>query len=63
MIRVVLVEGESKLGSGQLTGRTPHNRIVNFEGPKELVGKEVAVRIVEGYAHSLRGELVEVHQP
>jgi tRNA-2-methylthio-N6-dimethylallyladenosine synthase len=63
MIRVVLVEGESKLGSGQLTGRTPHNRIVNFEGSKELVGKEVAVRIMEGYAHSLRGELVEVHQP
>jgi tRNA-2-methylthio-N6-dimethylallyladenosine synthase len=63
MIRVVLVEGESKLGSGQLTGRTPHNKIVNFEGSKELVGKEVAVRIVEGYAHSLRGELVEVHQP
>ena len=63
MVRMVLVEGESKLGSGQLTGRTPHNRIVNFEGPKELVGKEVAVKIVEGYAHSLRGELVEVHKP
>ncbi|MCX7822566.1 MAG: tRNA (N6-isopentenyl adenosine(37)-C2)-methylthiotransferase MiaB [Syntrophobacterales bacterium] len=57
-IRTVLVEGESRLGSGQLTGRTPHNRIVNFEGPKELIGKEVAVRITEGYAHSLKGELM-----
>ncbi|MEJ5299834.1 MAG: tRNA (N6-isopentenyl adenosine(37)-C2)-methylthiotransferase MiaB [Thermodesulforhabdaceae bacterium] len=62
LTHMVLVEGESKLGSSQLTGRTPHNRIVNFEGSKELIGKEVAVRIVEGYAHSLKGELV-VRQP
>ncbi|MGC8719663.1 MAG: TRAM domain-containing protein, partial [Thermodesulforhabdaceae bacterium] len=56
-IRMVLVEGESKLGSGQLTGRTEHNRIVNFEGEKKLIGKEVAVKIVEGYAHSLKGQI------
>ncbi len=55
--REVLVEGESKAGNGQLTGRTPQGRIVNFYGPKSLIGKIVVVKIIEGYAHSLKGEL------
>ncbi|SFM67766.1 tRNA (N6-isopentenyl adenosine(37)-C2)-methylthiotransferase MiaB [Thermodesulforhabdus norvegica] len=59
LVREVLVEGRSKAGGTQLTGRTPHGRIVNFDGPEELVGKIVAVRIVEGYAHSLKGELID----
>lgn len=59
VVRIVLVEGPSKAGSGQLTGRTIHNRIVNFEGPRELIGKEVAVKITEGYAHSLKGEILK----
>jgi tRNA-2-methylthio-N6-dimethylallyladenosine synthase len=59
-VRVVLVEGESKMGSGQLMGRTPHNRIVNFQGSRELIGKEVAVRIEEGYAHSLKGRIANI---
>ncbi len=59
-IREVLVEGKSKAGGNQLTGRTPQNRIVNFTAPSELIGKIVAVKIVEGYANSLRGELIEV---
>jgi len=58
-LREVLVEGKSKTGRGQLTGRTPQGRIVNFVGPSSLVGKIVAVRIVEGYAHSLKGKLIE----
>lgn len=62
-IRRVLVEGISKLGNFQLTGRTLHNRIVNFEGPEGLIGKEVAVRITEGYAHSLRGEIMKESKP
>lgn len=57
-IREVLVEGKSKAGGKQLTGRTPQGRIVNFDGPEELIGKIVAVKIVEGYAHSLRGEVI-----
>ncbi len=59
-IREVLVEGESKEGKGQLTGRTPQGRIVNFYGHSHLKGKIVAVKIVEGYAHSLKGELQQV---
>ncbi len=59
-IREVLVEGESRAGKGQLTGRTPQGRIVNFYGPSHLKGKIVAVKIVEGYAHSLKGELQQI---
>ncbi len=55
VVREVLVEGYSRLGSHQLMGRTPHNRIVNFDGSEEWIGKIVAVEIIEGYAHSLRG--------
>ncbi len=54
----VLVEGESRQGGGQMFGRTTWNRIVNFEGSKDLVGKVVAVRIVKAYRNSHLGELV-----
>jgi tRNA-2-methylthio-N6-dimethylallyladenosine synthase len=58
-IREVLVEGLSKQSEGsQLTGRTEQNRIVNFEGPAELVGRLVKVRISDAFQHSLRGGLM-----
>lgn len=58
--REVLVEGLSKQSDGtQLTGRTEQNRIVNFQGPEDRTGKLVKVRILEAFAHSLRGE--EIH--
>jgi tRNA-2-methylthio-N6-dimethylallyladenosine synthase len=41
----VLVEGESKQGEGQLFGRTPWNRIVNFSGSRDLIGQTVEVKI------------------
>lgn len=53
----VLVEGASKRTAGQLTGRTRTNKIVNFSGPDGLIGRLVRVRIAEGFANSLRGEL------
>lgn len=57
-IREVLVEGLSKQSEGsQLTGRTEQNRIVNFDGPAELVGRLVNVRISGAFQHSLRGKL------
>jgi tRNA-2-methylthio-N6-dimethylallyladenosine synthase len=58
-IREVLVEGESKQGRGQLFGRTTWNRIVNFGGPPELVGKVVPVRVTKAYRNSQVGELVK----
>jgi tRNA-2-methylthio-N6-dimethylallyladenosine synthase len=55
----VLVEGESKIGEGQLFGRSTWNRIVNFSGPTELAGRLVMVKITKAYRNSLLGELVE----
>ncbi|MBW2392021.1 MAG: TRAM domain-containing protein [Deltaproteobacteria bacterium] len=51
----VLVEGPSQVGGSQLSGRTPQNRVVNFQGPPELVGEEIPVLISAGHAHSLEG--------
>lgn len=55
----VLVEGTSKNDPEVLRGRTTHNRIVNFQGEKDLIGTIVGVRIMEGLPNSLRGELVK----
>lgn len=52
----VLVEDTSKYDPDFLMGRTTHNRIVNFRGKKDLIGKLVDVKINEGLANSLRGE-------
>lgn len=57
-VEEVLVEGSSKQSTQDVTGRTQSNKIVNFEGDLDLVGKLVPVRIVKAYAHSLRGEIV-----
>jgi tRNA-2-methylthio-N6-dimethylallyladenosine synthase len=54
----VLVEGESRNDPDVLSGRTDHNRILNFNGAKDLVGKTVKVKVTEGLLNSLRGELV-----
>ncbi len=52
----VLVEGTGSR-PGQLRGRTRCNRVVNFPGREELIGRVVWVRITEGLQNSLRGEL------
>jgi len=58
-IQEVLVEGESKIGEGQMFGRSTWNRIVNFSGPAGLAGKLVSVKITKAFRNSLLGELVE----
>ena len=58
-VQEVLVEGESKMGEGQLFGRSTWNRIVNFSGPAELAGQLVSVRISKSFRNSLLGELLE----
>jgi tRNA-2-methylthio-N6-dimethylallyladenosine synthase len=52
---LVLVEGPSQIGGSQLSGRTPHNRVVNFEGSPHLIGEEVPILITVAHAHSLEG--------
>lgn len=53
----VLVEGLAKR-EGQVTGRIESGRIVNLAGAPELIGRLVKVKILEGYANSLLGELL-----
>lgn len=58
-VQPVLVEGASKQGQGQLFGRTTWNRIINFNGPTELIGQIIPVRITRVYRNSNLGEQQE----
>ena len=53
----VLVTGYSKKDATVLSGRTENNRIVNFNGPSELIGQLVDVTITEVKRNSLGGIL------
>jgi tRNA-2-methylthio-N6-dimethylallyladenosine synthase len=53
----VLVEGPSRRRAGELAGRAPDNRVVNFAGSQSLAGSFADVRITGCGAHSLRGEI------
>ncbi|PAE07640.1 tRNA (N6-isopentenyl adenosine(37)-C2)-methylthiotransferase MiaB [Terribacillus saccharophilus] len=55
----VLVEGESKRNPDVLAGYTEKNKLVNFRGPKSVVGKIIPVRIKQAKTWSLDGELAE----
>jgi len=55
----VLVEGTSRRNIMELTGRSEHNRGVNFAGTPDMVGKFVDVEITEvATNNSLRGKVV-----
>lgn len=53
----VLVEGESKNNPNMLTGRTDSNKVVIFEGPKELKDQIIDVKIVSQHMWYLKGEI------
>ncbi|MCK7575220.1 MAG: tRNA (N6-isopentenyl adenosine(37)-C2)-methylthiotransferase MiaB [Chromatiales bacterium] len=57
-VQRVLVEGPSRKDPAQLAGRTENNRVVNFDGPAELIGRFVELTITESLPNSLRGQLV-----
>lgn len=57
-IQNVLVEGVSKTNSEVLTGRTKSYKVVNFSGSKDLIGKNVDVRIVSQHVWYLKGEII-----
>ncbi len=54
----VLVEGLSKNSKTTYTGRTRQNKIVNFKGSPDLVGRLVKVKIDTIQTWSLKGKLV-----
>jgi len=51
----VLIEGFGE--DGRLQGRSERNEIVHVEGPRELIGQLVELRIVEAHNNSLTGTL------
>ncbi|HTO11650.1 MAG TPA: tRNA (N6-isopentenyl adenosine(37)-C2)-methylthiotransferase MiaB [Candidatus Binatia bacterium] len=56
----VLVDGTSRKSSGELSGRTRCNRVVNFDGQGRVaLGDVVPVLVTEVLPHSLRGALAK----
>ena len=53
----MLIEGRSKADSMKLFGRTFTNKIVNFSGSKDLIGKIIDVNITGSNRNSLDGAL------
>ena len=50
-----LVEGTSRKSVMELSGRTEYNRVVNFAGPPDMVGKVVDVEITHVRPNTRRG--------
>lgn len=57
-VQRVVVEGISKKEQTDMAGRTDNNRVVNFVGSADLLGRFVEVTITAVSMHTLRGELV-----
>ncbi len=55
----ILVEGYSRKSDAELAGRTENNRVVNFAGPPELIGRFVDVEITQALNNSLKGILTD----
>jgi len=53
-----LVEGTSKKDVLELAARTDNNRVVNFSGTADMIGRFVEVKITQVVRHTLRGELL-----
>lgn len=54
----VLVEGESKNNAQVLSGRSSANKLVHFEGSKDLIGSLVQVRITDTKTWYIKGDYV-----
>ncbi len=55
----ILVEGESKNNSNMLSGRTESNKVVVFEGSKELIDKIINIKIISQHMWYLKGEILK----
>ena len=54
-VQKVLVEGASKNNEKMLTGRTDSNKVVVFEGNRDLIGKMIEVKILSDHVWYLQG--------
>ena len=60
----ILIEGASRRGGGQLYGRCPYNRVVNFTPDAPLApGSFAEVEIRAASPHSLVGEPIRATVP
>ena len=57
-VQKVLVEGTSKNNEEKLTGRTESNKVVIFEGNKELIGTIIEVKIIRNALWYLEGNKI-----
>ena len=57
-IQKVLVEGTSKNNPNMLTGRTDSNKVVIFEGDKDLINKIIDLKIVSEHMWYLKGCII-----
>jgi tRNA-2-methylthio-N6-dimethylallyladenosine synthase len=58
VVEEVLVEGDSREGSGQVTGRTPHGRIANFNGDERWAGAILKIEVTGASPYSLKGKTI-----
>ena len=56
-IQKVLVEGTSKTNEEMLSARTDTNKVVIFEGSKDLIGNIVNLKIISEHMWYLKGEI------
>jgi tRNA-2-methylthio-N6-dimethylallyladenosine synthase len=59
-VQRVLVDRPSRRDAQEMAGRTDSNRVVNFAGSPDLIGRFASVRITDALPNSLRGELLEL---
>ena len=57
-VQKILVEGISKNDEKMLTGRTNSNKVVIFEGDKELIGKLINIEIISEHKWFLKGKKI-----
>ena len=55
-VEKVLVEDINRQDGNMLTGRTERNSLVHFEGPQELIGQVIPVKIIQNKIFYLIGE-------
>lgn len=56
--QMIIVTGASRRNPAKLAGRTENNRVVNFTGNHDLIGKMIPIKITQSMTYSLSGEVV-----
>jgi tRNA-2-methylthio-N6-dimethylallyladenosine synthase len=55
--QTIIVTGASRRNPAKLAGRTENNRVVNFTGSPDLIGKMIPIKITQSMTYSLSGEV------